>query len=48
MIHVIAEITGNFKVIQGTLGCVASAFTAPASMDFQYSWVVPLGMNAIW
>ncbi len=27
MIHVIAEITGNFKVIQGTLGCVASAIS---------------------
>jgi F-type H+-transporting ATPase subunit c len=27
MIHVIAEITGNFKTLQGTLGCVASAIS---------------------
>jgi F-type H+-transporting ATPase subunit c len=26
-IHVLAEITGNFKAIQGTLGCVASAIS---------------------
>ena len=24
------------------------ALTAPALIDFQYSWVVPLGMTAIW
>ena len=30
MIQLIAEITGNFKVIQGTLGCVAAAIGVAA------------------
>jgi hypothetical protein len=43
--------SGPFQMIVTSVPAALSsrwAFTAPALMDFQYSWVVPLGMTAIW
>ncbi len=43
--------SGPFQMIVTSIPAAASsrlALKAPALMDFQYSWVVPLGMTAIW